>query len=202
MTTHDAVPRRRAAPAPSRPRARRNRCVLAFLAGVALACGPALNDPGGTVADPEGTRTTTINFTIQPHPIVLYQGVADDGPYGTHAYVQVLTGVDASLNVHFTSVTSSDPEFRDHYLLNGNQGGEVVALGPVAGLGTIAAKPEAGWGPLASAEPGSGYVLRFKHARSFEADLPVTHARLYVVEWLTNTSGGIMGARVKYQMPF
>ena len=69
-------------------------------------------------------------------------------------------------------------------------------------FGAITSKPETGWGSLASAEPGNGYVLRFKHARSFSADLPVTYVRFYVVEWLTNTSGGIMGARVKYQHPF
>ncbi len=202
MPTNSAAPLEPGGPGPARRPSRRVPLLLALLASTAGACGPLLEEPGANVPDPEGTRTTTINFTIQPHPIVLYQGPAADGPYMTHRFVQVLTGVDASLNVHFTTVTSALPDFSASYLIYENQGGEVAAIGRVAGLGAITDVPRSGWGPIASAEPGNGYVLRFKPARNVEANLPVIHARLYIVQYLTSTSGGIIGARVKYQLPF
>ena len=49
---------------------------------------------------------------------------------------------------------------------------------------------------MAAVEPGSGYVFKISDGYSD------TYGRLYVVEWIVSTSGGIMGAKVKYQYPW
>ncbi|MDR0873810.1 MAG: DUF5036 family protein [Prevotellaceae bacterium] len=89
---------------------------------------------------------------------------------------------------------SLDNNFRCHSNYPYKQ--EVVNIGRVNGLGSIKKTPSSGWTTGTAVEPGSGYVFRMNDAGGY------TYARLYVVEWIIDTSGGIMGAKVKYQYPF
>ncbi len=69
---------------------------------------------------------------------------------------------------------------------------EFASVGLISGLGNITTIPTTGWAKTSAVVPGTGYVVKYGS----------TYARLYVVEYTVNTSGGIMGATVKYQSPF
>lgn len=84
-------------------------------------------------------------------------------------------------------------------------GGDVVCIGKVAGLGNIRERPETGWADEAALLPGYGYILR--RSSKYDQDGRLTpdgynYCRVYVVDYLTSTGGGIIGATVKYQSPF
>ena len=70
----------------------------------------------------------------------------------------------------------------------------IANVGKVNGLGSITKIPNSGYAVQASVEVGHGYVIKASDG---------TYARLYVVDWITYSgSGGIAGAKVKYQYPF
>lgn len=71
---------------------------------------------------------------------------------------------------------------------------EFVDLGEMRGLGDITTIPVDGWSSTVSVLPEHGYVIYFAYYHVF--------ARLYVEKYLTDTSGGIIGAAVKFQQPF
>ena len=83
--------------------------------------------------------------------------------------------------------------------------GDVVCIGKVAGLGNIRERPEVGWADEAALLPGYGYILRT--SSQYDQDKKPTldgynYCRVYVVDYLTSTGGGVIGATVKYQSPF
>ena len=79
----------------------------------------------------------------------------------------------------------------------------MVNLGSVGGLGDIVTKPTSGWTTTSSTEVGHGYVMRIKHTSNYTgSSLPYDYYRLYVVEWMKDMYGNILGAKVKYQGPF
>ena len=67
-----------------------------------------------------------------------------------------------------------------------------ASIGAVKGLGNVANIPTTGWASQVAVIPGNGYV----------AYNGVNFYRLYVTDYITATSGGIIGADVKYQKPF
>lgn len=71
---------------------------------------------------------------------------------------------------------------------------EIASIGPVAGLGNVSSIPLNGWTDKAAVNPSSGYVVY--------NDCNDEFTRLYVTSWTDAVSGGIIGARVKYQKPF
>ena len=75
---------------------------------------------------------------------------------------------------------------------------EFVTIGTVKGLSEVNTIPETGWSTSVAVVPGTGYVVRVKGS-SYSYD---KYARLYVVESIVGTSGGIIGATIKYQSPF
>ena len=75
---------------------------------------------------------------------------------------------------------------------------EIVSVGSVSGLSGVVQAPRNGWATSAAVVPGTGYVLRFKNPNTEKN----YYMRLYVVDYITNTSGGIIGATVKYQCPW
>lgn len=78
-----------------------------------------------------------------------------------------------------------------------SSGGSVVCIGKVAGLGNIRERPETGWASKTAVLPGYGYILRSPSNQD-----GYVYCRVYVVDYLTSTGGGIIGATVKYQSPF
>lgn len=77
---------------------------------------------------------------------------------------------------------------------DGSYSGKIVSVGKVAGLGNITTVPAAGWKEKAVVDVSEGYV-----AINTYGD---TYARIYVMDYMTSTTGGIMGTRIKYQCPF
>ena len=76
--------------------------------------------------------------------------------------------------------------------------GEIADIGEVAGLGNVTTIPESGWTSRTVVVPGHGYVLRCQHY----VPGPYQYTRLYASQFLTSTSGGIIGVQIKYQTPF
>lgn len=73
---------------------------------------------------------------------------------------------------------------------------ELLSVGKVQGLSSVRNVVAAGWSNDVLVQPGYGYVLRSMSSNKY------IYARLYVEDYVTTTSGGIMGAKVKYQYPF
>jgi len=71
----------------------------------------------------------------------------------------------------------------------------IASVGKVKGLGSITKIPSSGFVRQMAVDPGYGYVIQIGRDSN-------KYARLYVVEWAISTSGGIIGAKVKYQYPF
>ena len=72
---------------------------------------------------------------------------------------------------------------------------EIASIGKVNGLSNIKDIPETGWTNQTTTIPGCGYVHRTKYRyRDGYA-----YTRIYVVDYMTSTSGGIMGITIKYQ---
>lgn len=71
-------------------------------------------------------------------------------------------------------------------------GASFVSLGAVRGLGNVSTIPTSGWADQVAVEPGYGYVA-FSNNQFY---------RIYVVDNIVNTSGGVIGADIKYQKPF
>ena len=79
----------------------------------------------------------------------------------------------------------------------------IYDAGKVRGLGDITKIPTSGFstrpGNSIACEVGHGYIIKYTSGRM---TAPVYYVRLYVVEDIVNTSGGIFGTKVKYQHPF
>lgn len=156
-----------------------------------------------TVPDPAGAITISINYTVNPMSIVLFQDI-DEAPDQGWPYVQIKVGIrNASMNFEFDAIQSDNINIGHPYNIHYGVGGEIANVGNVNGLGEVTNKPSSGWTNICAVEVGQGYVVRFKHSKNYvTANLPYYYARLYVVGLLTNTTGGVIGAKVKYQFPF
>jgi hypothetical protein len=95
----------------------------------------------------------------------------------------------------------------DNLILYGYNSGDYLSicnLGAMSGLGNITKIPTSGFtAPSRSdssvaCEAGHGYVIKFERYDGSN----IEYLRLYVVESIVSTTGGIMGAKVKYQYPF
>lgn len=73
----------------------------------------------------------------------------------------------------------------------------ITSIGSVRSLGKIKSVPKSGWTQQVSVKPGNGYVVKFE-GKSIDGRF-CHYARIYVVEWIENTSGGINGAIVRYE---
>lgn len=73
-------------------------------------------------------------------------------------------------------------------------GWDIASLGSMKGLGNISNIPTAGWSDKIAVTPGYGYVAHNSYSDEY--------MRLYVTDYITSTTGGIIGADVKYQKPF
>ena len=138
------------------------------------------DNPETPVLDPEGTMTANISEST---PISVY----DEN------------------NFSMGEVRWIRP---DNFYLDGNTNCylSICNLGKVNGLGNITKIPSSGFStPMnystgIACEVGHGYVIKFDYKGN---DKTITiYARLFVVESIVSTTGGIMGAKVKYQYPF
>ena len=79
----------------------------------------------------------------------------------------------------------------------------IVSVGQVSGLGSIKTIPQSGWSSSVAVVPSCGYVVAtpWQEDGSINYD-ELCYARMYVEDYILSTSGGIIGAKVKYQSPF
>lgn len=73
---------------------------------------------------------------------------------------------------------------------------KLLSVGKVQGLSSVRNVSAVGWSSYVLVQPGYGYVVRNGSWSRYK------YARLYVEDYVTTTSGGIMGAKIKYQYPF
>lgn len=151
------------------------------------------------VADPEGTITITLNG----HPsLIIYQGIDAEPLYPQWVYLFFHFGMETNtLNATSTINISANPDENSvHQLYNTI---DVANLGSVNGLGYVTTKPSTGYTPQSALQKGHGYVIRYRktHDQS-NINYPYFYARFYVVDWLTSTTGGVIGVTINYQNPF
>ena len=80
--------------------------------------------------------------------------------------------------------------------------GDIVCVGKVNGLSKITKIPSSGWAQEVAVQPGQGYIIRSKNLESSDRVQYKTfckYARVYVVDWIEGTSGGIIGAVIRYE---
>ncbi len=77
-----------------------------------------------------------------------------------------------------------------------------ASVGQVSGLSKITKIPSDGWSSSIAVVPGTGYLMLFSGCdlSSYRSEYQIT--RIYVVDYIVGTSGGIIGATIKYQYPF
>ena len=74
---------------------------------------------------------------------------------------------------------------------------EFVAVGAVKGLSDVKTIPTNVWSKTVAVVPGTGYIVKRN-----DADFYNRYIRIYVVDYIVDTNGGIIGATIKYQAPF
>lgn len=92
---------------------------------------------------------------------------------------------------------------------DGGQGDEmkekfIACVGKVSGLGYIETVPSSGWSARLAVQPGYGYVIRYRGSENLRPYYTLDsslerYARFYVIEWMTSTYGGIIGAKVRFE---
>ncbi|MDL2262152.1 BACON domain-containing protein [Bacteroidales bacterium OttesenSCG-928-I21] len=143
---------------------------------------PTIVDPDKPVADPSGT--VTVNISESSGSKITIQG---DGIYCGYIYW-----------------AKPDNFYLDYYSSSSSIKSSICNLGAMKGLGNITNIPQTGFttpqsdNKSVACETGHGYVVKYEGGK---LESPV-YVRLYVEEAIISTSGGIMGAKVKYQYPF
>ena len=95
-------------------------------------------------------------------------------------YVEVLPNVKLSI------------DYTDNFRLNTSTA-DIVSVGHVSGLSKVKDIPTSGWSSKVSVKEGHGYIIRGRYRDSDR------YARVYVVDQFTGTSGGIIGATIRYE---
>jgi hypothetical protein len=147
------------------------------------------DDPDNKVPDPPGTVTVNIS---------------DVSGITSEALQEALAIMIRSSDSIIGAIAWYPP---DNLFLSGYSYNlvSICNLGAMSGLGNITKIPTSSFTipyeyDLSSAcEAGHGYVVKFEEKKDGNN---FTYVRLYVVEPIVNTAGGIMGAKVKYQYPF
>jgi hypothetical protein len=146
---------------------------------------PPIVNPDTPVPDPEGTITVNI-----------------DGSSSTEILIDGFPLCD---------INWDEPDNFKLYAYYSKHYVSICNLGAMKGLGNITSIPSTGFtNSTVACEAGHGYVVKFEE-RMYSIDggdliygevIKVVYIRLYVVEPIVSTLGGIMGAKVKYQYPF
>lgn len=95
---------------------------------------------------------------------------------------------------------NGDTRLDNIYIENENFTGSgflFASIGSVKGLGNVTNIPTTGWASKVAVIPGNGYVA---YDNSYWGTKKFY--RIYVTDYIVSTTGGIIGAEVKYQEPF
>ncbi len=126
-------------------------------------------------------------------------------PYGSNCYEPVYysrgvvaLAIDGSNNLYLFhgSVAGHDHPFI-YYDGTPQASMNIASVGKVSGLGGIKKVPNSGWTDRISITPGKGYVVKFEGTA--QSGHFCKYARVYVSEWIEGTSGGILGAVIRYE---
>ena len=116
-------------------------------------------------------------------------------PEGT---IQLSMRDDANGKTLLDNIYISDENFASYYRYTTPEGPVLyvtfVSLGNMSGLANIKQIPTTGWASKVAVVPGNGYIAY--------DNLTGSYYRLYVTDYIVSTTGGIIGADVKYQVPF
>jgi hypothetical protein len=100
---------------------------------------------------------------------------------------------EGTIALSMRNSNNGDTHLDNIYIENENfRGGYFASIGAVNGLGYVAGIPATGWAQQVSVTEGNGYVA-FSDGQYY---------RIYVVSDIIGTSGGVIGADIKYQKPF
>jgi hypothetical protein len=162
--------------------------MLGVLAANCGSSGGGNNNNNSTCTDPTGTVTTALGTATTASG-----GAALSEAFSFH------TGATQ----HTTNCTGYYKECEIWFKLNFWSGaawneGEttntwIADIGAVTCLGDVTTIPTAGFTTSAEAIEGHAYVMKLYDGQ---------YARFYMNRFVTNTSGGIIGAEIKWQYPF
>lgn len=159
---------------------------IALVSLCTISCGGDDDDEGGTkndpvtVADPEGTIVANLTNTF----IYTKNGYYKNGISNMNGIDYGYLGMNSSNNLQAESGWYNNYEVK------------MVSIGKVNGLSSINVIPKDGWTNQVAAIPGYGYIYRSEYVYTPGI---YTYARIYAVDYMTSTSGGIMGITIKYQ---
>lgn len=160
-------------------------------------CDPNLRCVPIIPPDPPNTVTHNLRHDVDQRSLALYRGPAEDTCewYGLHTQLEVFLMLSPSINFYILS----SYEGRCEYVK-----GEIVNVGKVKGLAEVRGLPTSGWSRESAAQPGYGYIIRYKRADKYnDPRYRYYYARVYAVDYLTSaTTGGILGVKVKYESPY
>ncbi len=153
--------------------------ILLLLLPLAMAsCGGGDDEPTVTSKDPEGTAI--INLRCGDFWDVPYIG-------SFNGHMEGAIYLDEACN--FCSSDNWD---------------SFICVGKVNGLSSVKKVPVTGWSKSVAATPGMGYIA--KYDGTYIADDQYEEGdrliRMYVVEYILDSSNNVIGAVVKYQYPF
>ncbi len=159
--------------------------LIIALASLGMTSCGGEDDEGGTkndpiaARDPEGTIVANLTNTF----IYTKNGYYNNGISTMNGISYCYLGMNSNNNLQAEAA--------------GHDGSQVqiVSIGKVNGLSDIKEIPKEGWTHQVAAIPGYGYVYRW----SYYGSEPYTYARIFAVDYMTSTSGGIMGITIKYQ---
>ena len=165
-----------------------------FVAALSLgftSCGDDDDNDGGKTGGSGSAPSGTVTANIRNDGNYLSINWEDEEGYR----VQTGLGINDANNFEANYGTYSDDE--------------IVCVGKVSGIGSIKKVPQSGWSKKCAVQPGYGYVLRAKGYRwnynnsgRGEYSDDYRYVRVYVVDYMEGTSGGIIGATIKYQAPW
>lgn len=164
--------------------------------------------------DEDDELEKTENLSAQdPAGTVVVNLQNDDNAIYIHTGEYTYTYVGGGVMDGQTGTTSSSFDLgmnsSNNFYVNGT---EIISIGLVNGLGSVNKIPETGWSSQVAVVPGTGYIVRCRVATKYEYEGvrysgpyynprydSYCYSRIYVVDYMTNTGGGIMGATIKYQ---
>lgn len=149
---------------------------IMLLACIATSCGDD---------DPEVPTTTTDNGIVDPNANI-------PDPTGT-------------ITLSMRDQDNGDTRFgiNDYIYINDENfgGAQFASIGAVNGLGNVSYIPSEGWSNKVAVIPGNGYIAYIPKSDGYYYHDEQWY-RIYVIDYITNTAGGIMGADIKYHTPF
>jgi len=154
--------------------------------------GEKKEDPAGTI-EANVRNDDRWSFATISLGRYTYTYTYGDGP--TEGPLEVGLDIDGSNNFFLRYDGGQGDEMKEKFIAN---------VGSVDGLAYVETIPTSGWSARLAVKPGCGYVIRYRGSENqrlyytMDASLE-RYARFYVVEWVTSTAGGIIGARVKFE---